>query len=168
MHHNRRQRARAALASPVSPGTTTRSNAHSAARSDGVMGEDFWRPREQDDYFQNAVHGSQDTLQSSTDSSEQSHESEHASNTSEAESSSETPGSSGSAPDREDWKAAPDVGTLGRTWDRPSMVRFARARLIQRRLMRCRGRNANRNGSRSMESHHEATHPPTNLLVLAK
>ncbi|KAK0905788.1 hypothetical protein LTR02_006333 [Friedmanniomyces endolithicus] len=87
------------------------------------MGEDFWRPREQDDYFQNAVHGSQDTLQSSTDSSEQSHESEHASNTSEAESSSETPGSSGSAPDREDWKAAPDVGTLGRTWDRPSMER---------------------------------------------
>ncbi|KAK0267757.1 hypothetical protein LTR35_016047 [Friedmanniomyces endolithicus] len=125
MHRNRRQRARAALSSPVSPGSTARSNHASVIPSDGVTSADFWRPREMDGYFQNAVHGSQDTLQSSTDSSEQSHESEHASNTSEAESSSETPGSSGSVPDDRDLTAASDVGTRGETCKSHSMERLS-------------------------------------------
>lgn len=122
MHHNRRQRARAALSSPVSPGSTARSNHASVARSDGVTSEDFWRPREQDSYFLDAASSSSNVSRHNTDGSEQSQGAEATGSTPEAESLCSTPGSSGSAPDDRNWKVAPDDGPHGETWNGYGMV----------------------------------------------
>jgi len=125
MYLNRRQRARAALSSPVPPGSTARLTPASVARSDGVMGEDFWRPREQDGYFLDAASGSSDVLRHDTGGSEQSQEAGDAgSTTPQEESSSNAPGSSDSMLDDQDWKAVPDVGTLRETWRGHRMVRI--------------------------------------------
>ncbi|KAK0798408.1 hypothetical protein LTR91_012717 [Friedmanniomyces endolithicus] len=123
MHHNRRQRARAALSSPVSPGSTARSNHASVARSDGVTSEDFWRPREQDSYFLDAASSSSNVSRHNTDGSEQSQGAEATGSTPEAESLCSTPGSSGSAPDDRNWKVAPDDGPHGETWNGYGMER---------------------------------------------
>ncbi|KAK1820752.1 hypothetical protein LTR12_004778 [Friedmanniomyces endolithicus] len=125
MHHNRRQRARAALSSPVSPGSTARSNHASVARSDGVMSEDFWRPREEDGYFPDAANSSPDPLQQSIDSSEHSQAAADGGGTPEDETLRNTQDSSGSVLDDRDWKAGPDTGTHSGTWNDHGMERLS-------------------------------------------
>ncbi|KAK0981795.1 hypothetical protein LTR54_014860 [Friedmanniomyces endolithicus] len=122
MYHNRRQRARAAFSSPISPGSTAQSTPTSVARSDGGMGEDFWRPRGEEGYFPNATIGSSDVLRHDTGGSEQSQEAGNTGSTPQDESSNASPGSSDSMLNDRDWRAVPDVGTLRETWRGHRMV----------------------------------------------
>ncbi|KAK1819908.1 hypothetical protein LTR12_005630 [Friedmanniomyces endolithicus] len=125
MHHNRRQRARAALSSPASPGSTARSNHASVARADGVMSEDFWRPREEDGYFPDAANSSPDPLQQSIDSSEHSQAAADGGGTPEDETLRNTQDTSGSVLGDRDWKAAPDTGMHSGTLDDHGMERLS-------------------------------------------